>query len=151
MNILLVEDHTDTRQAMRMWLEMSGHSVIEAHDVKSALAAAAGFFDVLLCDIGLPDGDGWTLLRTLSENRSVTAIAISGYCSPADVARSKAAGFAAHLAKPFNLREFDDALTMVACEHNGQNPLQAKKKKRHASSNPGHLRSRHSSLEAPRQ
>jgi len=114
MTILLIEDHTDTRHAIRMWLEMSGHSVIEAHDVKSGLAAAAVFFDLLLCDIGLPDGDGWTLLQTLSEKRSVTAIAISGYCSQADVARSRAAGFKAHLAKPFNLQEFDAALTTLA-------------------------------------
>jgi CheY-like chemotaxis protein len=110
MTILLVEDHTDTRQAIRMWLEMCGHSVIEAHDVRPGLAAGARFFDLLLCDIGLPDGDGWTLLQTLSKSRSITAIAISGYCSPADVARSKAAGFLAHLAKPFSLEEFDAAV-----------------------------------------
>jgi CheY-like chemotaxis protein len=120
MTILLVEDHTDTRQAMRTWLEMSGHSVVEAYDVKSGLAAAEGPFDVLLCDIGLPDGDGCTLLQTLTKERSITAIAISGYCSPADVARTKAAGFQAHLAKPFNLEEFDAALTAAAAEGDGQ-------------------------------
>ena len=132
MTILLVEDHTDTRQAIRTWLEMSGHSVIEAHDVKSGMAAGAGFFDLLLCDIGLPDGDGWTLLQMLSKNRSITAIAISGYCSPADVARSKAAGFLAHLAKPFSLEEFDSALTMAATRHNGQKPRKTIRKKRNA-------------------
>jgi CheY-like chemotaxis protein len=132
MTILLVEDHTDTRQAIRMWLEMSGHSVVEAHDVKSGMAAAAGSFDVLLCDIGLPDGDGCMLLQRLNKNRSITAIAISGYCSPADIARSKAAGFVSHLAKPFNLEEFDRTLAMVASQHNGEKPLRTEKKKRHA-------------------
>lgn len=126
MTILLVEDHTDTRRAIRMWLEMSGHSVVEAHDVKSALAAGEVFFDLLLCDIGLPDGDGWTLLQMLSKNRSVTAIAISGYCSPADVERSKAAGFLAHLAKPFNLEEFDSTLTMVAASQQTKTALEKK-------------------------
>jgi len=110
MTILLVEDHTGTRQAIRTWLEMKGHSVVEAQDVKSALAVAAARFDLLLCDIGLPDGDGWTLLETLRKNESITAIAVSGYCSPSDVARSKAAGFVAHLSKPFNIEEFDSAV-----------------------------------------
>ena len=104
--------------------------MIEAHDVKSGMAAAAGFFDLLLCDIGLPDGDGWSLLQTLSKNRAITAIAVSGYCSPADVERSKAAGFVAHLAKPFNLEEFDIALTAVAPRQNGQKATARKKRKR---------------------
>lgn len=114
MTILLVEDHTDTRQAIRSCLEMKGHSVIEAHDVKSALIAAAAPFDLLLCDIGLPDGDGWTLLETLKKERPITAIAVSGYCSPKDVARSRAAGFLTHLAKPFSLEEFDATLATVS-------------------------------------
>ena len=111
MTILLVEDHADTRHAIRMCLELEGHSVIEAYDVKSALAAAEAPFELLLCDIGLPDGDGWTLLKTLSKKRGITAVAVSGYCSPADIARSKAAGFVAHLAKPFTLEEFHAVLT----------------------------------------
>lgn len=123
MTILFVEDHSDTRRAIRIWLEMRGHSVIEAHDVKSALAAGERSFELLLCDIGLPDGDGWTLLQMLGKNRSITAIAVSGYCSPGDVARSKAAGFVAHLAKPFNIEEFDSVLTMVASQRNRKKPL----------------------------
>jgi CheY-like chemotaxis protein len=129
MTILLVEDHADTRQAIRMWLELSGHSVIEANDVKSGMAAGAGFFDLLLCDIGLPDGDGCALLQIINKNRPITAIAISGYCSPADIARSKAAGFAAHLSKPFNLEEFDRTLAIVASQRNGEKSTGAKQKK----------------------
>jgi CheY-like chemotaxis protein len=124
-----------------MWLEMDGHSVIEAHDVKSGMAAGAGFFDLLLCDIGLPDGDGWTLLQTLRKNRAITAIAISGYCSPADVEHSKAAGFVAHLAKPFNLEEFDSALTAVALRQNGQKATARKTRKPTRFPEPGDLSS----------
>jgi CheY-like chemotaxis protein len=149
MTILLVEDHTDTRQAMRMWLEMSGHSVIEACDVKSGLAAAEGCFDLLLCDIGLPDGDGCTLLQTLSKRRSITAIAISGYCSPADIARTKAAGFLAHLAKPFNLEEFDRTLAMVASQHNGQKSSRTKRIKHHDVPDSGGLGSGGRPFQAP--
>jgi CheY-like chemotaxis protein len=113
MTILFVEDHADTRRAIRMWLEMKGHSVVEAHDVKSALTAAARPFDLLLSDIGLPDGDGWTLVETLRKNRPLTAVAISGYSSPKDVARSKAAGFVAHLPKPFSGEEFEATLAVI--------------------------------------
>jgi CheY-like chemotaxis protein len=110
MTILLVADHEDTRQAMRVCLELSGHSVVEASDVRSALVAATAHFDLSLCDIELPDGDGWTLLKTLRKSRLVEAIAISGYCSQADVAQSRAAGFCAHLSKPFTLEEFEAAV-----------------------------------------
>ena len=113
MTILLVEDHTDTRHAIRMCLELEGHSVIEAHDMKSALAAAEAPFELLMCDIGLPDGDGWTLLKTLRKKRSIIAVAVSGYCSPADLARSKDAGFIAHLAKPFTLEVFCTVFTAL--------------------------------------
>jgi CheY-like chemotaxis protein len=114
MTILLVEDHLDTRRALRTYLELMGHSVVEAHDVKSALASATEPFDVLICDLGLPDGDGWTLFETLSKSRSIPAIAVSGYSLPADLARSKSAGFLAHLIKPGDPKEFDAALAMMA-------------------------------------
>jgi two-component system CheB/CheR fusion protein len=116
MTILFVEDHPDTRRAIRTWLELKGHSVVEAEDVRTASAAASKPFDLLLCDIGLPDGDGWTLIETLRKSRPITAVAISGYSSPADIARSKAAGFAAHLPKPFNGEEFDATLAMIAAQ-----------------------------------
>lgn len=116
MTILFVEDHADTRQAIRMWLEMKGHSVVEAQDVQSALAAAVRPFDLLLCDIGLPDGDGWSLLKALRRERSISALAISGYSSRADVARSKAAGFVAHLPKPFSGEEFEAALAVIGSQ-----------------------------------
>jgi CheY-like chemotaxis protein len=126
MTILLVEDHANTRRAMRMWLEMTGHSVIEAGDMKAGLAAGRKPFDLLVCDLGLPDGDGWTLLEKLNKRRPTTAIAISGYCSAADIARSEAAGFVVHMPKPFTPEEFDAALAKVALRHNGQKPRRTK-------------------------
>lgn len=116
MTILLVEDHSDTRYAIRMWLELHGHSVLEAEDFKSALTASAAPFDVLLCDIQLPDGDGWTLLKMLRKERAFGALAISGYCSPNDVARSKAAGFLMHLPKPFHGNELNAALASISSQ-----------------------------------
>ena len=117
MTILFVEDHDLTRQTIRSWLEMKGHSVVEAQDVKSAVAAATRPFDLMLCDIGLPDGDGWSLLKTLRRGeRPITALAISGHSSPADVARSKAAGFVAHLDKPFSEDQFKATLARIGSQ-----------------------------------
>ena len=127
MTILLVEDHADTRRALRTLLELGGHSVIEAHDMNSALAAATDSFDLLLSDIGLPDGDGWSLLQMMSKKRSVNAIAISGFSFPEDLARSKEAGFLVHLAKPFTAEEFSAALTKVTT-HGDKQKLSTKKR-----------------------
>lgn len=130
MTILLVEDHTDTRHAIRTLLELSGHSVVEARDVKSALVAAKDSFDVLLSDIGLPDGDGWSLLQSLSKSRPVTAIAISAFSSPSDVERSKAVGFIAHLEKPFTSKEFNEVLRNVTAQPDKQ--IRSRTKKRNS-------------------
>ena len=133
MTILLVEDHANTRRAVKVWLEMSGHAVIEAIDMKSGLAAGARPFDLMICDIGLPDGDGWTLLEKLNKKRPITAIAMTGYCSTIDVAHSKAAGFLVHLPKPFTPDEFDAALAKVALNGNGQkSPRRRERTKRRA-------------------
>jgi len=105
LRILVVEDHADTRQGMALFLGVLGHQARFAQGLQEALGLAAVEeepFDLLLCDLQLPDGDGWELLRCLREaNRAPAwAIALSGWGSDADVARSQAAGFRAHLAKP---------------------------------------------------
>jgi CheY-like chemotaxis protein len=130
MTILLVEDHKDTREAMRTYLELIGHSVVEAHDVKSALAAPVDSFDVLICDVGLPDGDGWSLLQMLSKKRPIPAIAISGYSLPSDLARSKSVGFLDHLIKPGDPKELDAALVKMAAHHSKQESSGRKRKGR---------------------
>ncbi|MBV8375702.1 MAG: response regulator [Verrucomicrobia bacterium] len=102
--ILVVEDHPDTRRALEMFLQALGHELKLASDVKAALdlAAAGRRFDLLLSDLRLPDGNGWDLLRRLEESgrRPQQAIAISGWSSENDLAKSKGAGFRAHLIKP---------------------------------------------------
>jgi CheY-like chemotaxis protein len=75
------------------------------------MAAAGSRFDLLLSDLRLPDGNGWDLLRRLEEAgwRPEHAIAISGWGSETDLAKSKSAGFQAHLIKPLA----PEALKMV--------------------------------------
>jgi len=108
--ILVVEDHANTAQSIQRYLRQRGHRVHVASDVRSARALAASVkFDLLLSDIGLPDGNGWELLEELCTDRSIRAIAMSGYDTDADRARSKAAGFLEHLAKPLTPNELDRA------------------------------------------
>ena len=122
LKFFVVENHQDTLDAIKMFLEAQGHTVEAAPDMKSALKRApATKFDVLISDIGLPDGDGWELMKTLREQMpGLKAIAMSGYGMRADLDRSKSAGFAAHLIKPFGPVELDVALKKVLGEQAGE-------------------------------
>src|SRR5215211_5673452 len=112
--ILVVEDHANTAQSIQRYLRLRGYRVHVAPDVRSARALASSVkFDLLLSDIGLPDGNGWELLEELCTDRSIRAIAMSGYDTDADRARSKAAGFLEHLAKPLTPNELDRAFERV--------------------------------------
>jgi CheY-like chemotaxis protein len=121
LRILVVEDQVDTAYGLKMYFDGKGHEVSVAMDVRSALAAAAEKpFDILLCDLALPDGNGWDLLRQLRLQGPVRAIAISGYSSAEDLARSEAAGFLMHLAKPVAMAELDRVFAEVM--QSGQSP-----------------------------
>jgi len=126
LTFFVVENHQDTLDAIRMFLEAQGHNVVSAPDMTSALEIGATTdFDVLVSDIGLPDGDGWELMRKLSAQMPVMGIAMSGYGMRADVERSKAAGFGAHLIKPFGPADLDAALKKVLSHGKGasQKPI----------------------------
>jgi len=88
---------------MRRLLERWGFEVMTAGGVAAGVqAAAAQRFDLLICDLGLPDGSGHDLLRQLSAISPVKGIALSGYGQAEDIHRSNSAGFAEHLVKPVN-------------------------------------------------
>jgi signal transduction histidine kinase len=100
--ILLVEDNGDTAQAMKMLLAECGYVVETAADVRQALKAVeSASFDLLLSDLGLPDGSGIDLMQELRRRgNAIKGIALSGYGQEEDVRRCKEAGFSAHLIKP---------------------------------------------------
>ncbi len=101
LRILLVEDHEDTRLVLSRMLTHWGHHVTVADTVAKALAEAAAVRpELLISDIGLPDGTGMDLLRQLRVHGDLLAIAMSGYGMEADLAASKDAGFMSHLVKP---------------------------------------------------
>ena len=108
--ILLVEDHPDTSAALKNLLLRRGHSVETAHNVRSALEAAGRDpFDLVISDLGLPDGTGGELMTKLRPF-GMRGIAISGFGMSDDVARSLVAGFAEHLVKPLTLEKLDAAI-----------------------------------------
>lgn len=113
--ILLVEDHADTRRLMQRVLHDAGCDVIAAATMTEALTAAATRrFDLLISDIGLPDGSGIELLQRLrADNRAPVAIALSGYGMEDDIRRSTDAGYASHLTKPVNLRTLSDTVRQL--------------------------------------
>jgi CheY-like chemotaxis protein len=101
MRILYVEDHPDTARMTALLLRRRGHDVRAVGTAAEALGAcAASAFELLISDIGLPDLDGWELLARVRQRWAVPAIALTAFAQPADVARSRAAGFDAHLTKP---------------------------------------------------
>lgn len=102
LNILLVEDHDDTRNVIAGLLRRHGHKVTPTACVAEALEAGrAGTYELLISDIGLPDGDGRELLDQL-QLPGMRAISLSGFGMEEDLAASRAAGFAAHLTKPID-------------------------------------------------
>jgi CheY-like chemotaxis protein len=115
MRLLVVEDHLDTVEAFSRLLSRFGYTVDVARDVHSALELCArNVYDVVLVDIGLPDGTGWELMKTLLKECPVRGIAISGYAYAADIEASHEAGFAEHLTKPVSAEHLRAAIERVA-------------------------------------
>ena len=111
LHILVVENHQDTLDAMKMFLDLYGHTTETAGTMQGALNAAfSSSFDLVITDIGLPDGDGWELMRRLRERSPVRAVAMSGYGWKEDLEKSRAAGFEAHLLKPLKITDLENVL-----------------------------------------
>jgi len=107
LRILIVEDHADSAEVLRRLLVLDGHDVVVAGTVYDALRlSAASHFTRLLCDIGLPDGSGLDLVRTLKRaHPELRAVALSGFAMQHDVDQAMQAGFDAHLAKPVTMQQ----------------------------------------------
>ncbi len=113
--ILLVEDHADSARIISSLLRSSGYEVLNADSVAAAMqVAAAETFDVLVSDLGLPDGSGLDIMRRLRQTRSVRGIAVSGFGMESDIQKSLEAGFHEHLTKPFNVDQLLTAIARVA-------------------------------------
>jgi signal transduction histidine kinase/CheY-like chemotaxis protein len=106
--VLVVEDNADTRDSLRVALELRGHRVLHAADAQSALAEVrSGRPSIAFIDIGLPGMDGYGLAREIRErySQSIALVALTGYGSGEDVRRAREAGFCGHLTKPVEVGE----------------------------------------------
>jgi PAS domain S-box-containing protein len=115
LSILLVEDHPDTAHVMSRLLRRLGHTVQTSGTVAEAAELARNSpYDLLLSDIGLPDGTGIDLIRQVRAHRALTAIALTGYGMEDDIARCLEAGFTAHLTKPIDFQHLERMVQQVA-------------------------------------
>jgi PAS domain S-box-containing protein len=131
LRVLIVDDHDDTLGLLKRLMERLGHVVHTAGSIAAAVtvfesltAGVAGAgggrppggdgragVDVIVCDIGLPDGTGHDLMRHIrAAGRDVPGVAVSGYGMDHDLKASQAAGFAAHLVKPIDVHQLDATL-----------------------------------------
>jgi signal transduction histidine kinase/ActR/RegA family two-component response regulator len=101
--VLLVDDHDDTVEILSVILTESGFSVETANSVSAARDVDLERVDVIVSDIGLPDGNGLDLMRELRMRTNRPAIALTGFGMESDVRASKEAGFDAHLTKPIDI------------------------------------------------
>ncbi|MDQ6860155.1 MAG: ATP-binding protein [Verrucomicrobiota bacterium] len=118
--ILLVEDHADTARVLKRILEHAGYVVQHAASLAQARQLAdERRFDVLVSDVGLPDGSGLELMRALKE-RGLSGIALSGFGMDDDRAASLAAGFSEHLTKPVDWPQLREAIERVLAARSHQ-------------------------------
>ena len=112
LRVLLVEDHAETLRVLSSILTKDGFRVRTATslaDARKLLGCES--FDVLVTDIGLPDGNGYQLMRAARQSQSLRGIAISGFGMEEDVQRSMEAGFEYHLIKPIDAQQLEHLLT----------------------------------------
>jgi signal transduction histidine kinase/ActR/RegA family two-component response regulator len=119
LRILLVEDHPDTAHQLTRLLRRAGHEVVSASSIKEArdlvAAEAEGGFNILISDLGLPDGSGHELMRDLRRHEQpIPGIALSGYGMKDDIRASMEAGFVRHLTKPVDWQELKVAIQKIS-------------------------------------
>ena len=112
--ILLVEDHPPTCATLTQLLARRGFRVVAARSLHEARTAAEREkFDILISDIGLPDGNGCDLMVELRQRQNLRGIALTGYGMSEDMERSRQSGFATHLTKPVSIGALDHALSLM--------------------------------------
>jgi PAS domain S-box-containing protein len=122
LRILLVEDHRDTAEQLTRLLKRAGHDVTCASTIREArelIAKQTGRseqndFNILISDLGLPDGSGHDLMREIAGQGSIPGIALSGYGMKDDIRDSMASGFSRHITKPVDWQELKNAIQKIA-------------------------------------
>jgi CheY-like chemotaxis protein len=120
--ILVTDDDTDTREFVAFLLEQQGARVTAVGSALEALTALThSQFDILVSDIGMPEMDGYMLLRQVrksstAEQRQIPAIALTAYAGEIDYQQAVAAGFQRHLAKPVEPDQLVQAIVQAVSQ-----------------------------------
>lgn len=108
------DDGATSAVRARLWRQL-GHTALTAGSLATSLeVAGAEDLDLLISDLGRPDGSGLELMRRHRARRAVTGIAPSGFGRDEDIRRSREVGFAAHLTQPSDLRRREAMIRQVA-------------------------------------
>ena len=110
-SVLVVEDHADTRSVLALLLNRCGCRTVTAKSLGDARSRLQDMrFDVLICDLNLPDGDGIDLVREVKKMQAIRAIAVTGRTSEKDRDQGLGAGFDCYLTKPIDFHRLREAL-----------------------------------------
>jgi CheY-like chemotaxis protein len=118
--VLLIEDHADTRDSLTILLTRRGHLTLPAancHDARQiadAVLASRMTIDLIIGDVGLPDGDGVALMAELKDRLGCPAIALTGHGMGRDLDRCTGAGIECHLLKPVGVGQLEAQMRRVA-------------------------------------
>ena len=111
---MVVEDHADTLRVLARLLDHFGYEISVADCAQSALEIVESKeFDVVLSDIGLPDGSGYEVIAQAKRKQPIKGVALTGFDKEEDIRRSKEAGFDFHLSKPVDFHELCMILTQA--------------------------------------
>jgi PAS domain S-box-containing protein len=120
LRLLVVDDHDGTARMLERILQSLGHSVRSAGSIAETMSLLEReTFDMLISDIGLPDGSGYELVQRVHERVRLPAIAVSGYGMVEDMERSKATGFDEHIVKPLDIGQLDKAIRRLSQREEG--------------------------------
>jgi signal transduction histidine kinase/DNA-binding response OmpR family regulator len=117
LRILLLEDHPDTNESLRLLLELRGYTVSSALNVAAALELASKQdFDLLLSDLGLPDGSPEPVMKKVASRNGTIGVALSGFGMEKDIEMSRSFGFSHHLVKPVDVGRLMEILDQCGDE-----------------------------------
>ena len=126
LQILVVEEHGDTRRVLTGLLGHFGHSISAADSVKSALAfVRAKHFDAIVSDLALPDGSGCDVIREAKRHQHLTAVALTGEGDDKDMRWGPAPGFDHHLTKPIDFAQLREVLEQIVSANHGPAQMSA--------------------------
>lgn len=127
LTILLIEDHADTAEVMAQLMRTLGHEVTVVGRVADALAATQSApFDLIVSDVGLPDGTGLDFIKAFRERDDAPAVALTGFGSDEDIRQCLEAGFTSHLTKPVNFSQLEQVIEGAAAAKAQRNAGEAR-------------------------